>query len=305
MNTLAQNAPLVGLLYNPAVPYIVDQAGELVEYVGVIPERFWYDLGISFAPGERFRRLDDEIDTFKRCASGRVVAGHGVGLSLPSAVPLDFNLLEQNTSFAAEAGFAWYSEHLSVFLTPHASAPNAQAALGMPVVYDEETYRLVSGKVRQLQKTLDCQIILENGSIFTAIPEMPMTEPQFLNRLYRETGCGMLLDLHNLYVTSRHGNVDPGQYLAELNPDAVIEIHMAGGDELSGFYTDSHSRLSPDEVWSLAESHVPRFGNLRAITFEFHETYFERLGVSAISAELERMHELAACRRETAEAIYA
>jgi len=305
MNNAPQNAPLVGLLYNPAVPYITAQAGELVEYVGLIPERFWYDLGINFAAGERFQRLEDEIDTFKRCSAGRVVAGHGVGLSLPSAVPLDINLLEQNASFAAEAGFAWYSEHLSVFLTPHASAPNAQAALGMPVVYDEETFEIVSGKVRRLQATLGLQVILENGSIFTAIPEMPMTEPEFLNRLYRETGCGMLLDLHNLYVTSRHGNADPEAYLAELGPDAVVEIHMAGGDELSGYYTDSHSRLSPDEVWSLAEGHVPRFRNLRAITFEFHETYFERLGVGGIAAELERMHDLAACRRESAEAIYA
>ena len=222
MNTPALNPPLVGLLYNPAVPYIVDQVDDLVQYIGVIPERFWYDLGTTFGSRERFRRLDSEIDTFKRCSAGRVVAGHGVGLSLPSAVPLDTTLLDQNASFAAEAGFAWYSEHLSVFLTPHASAPNAQAALGLPVVYDEETYGLVRDKVRQLQQTLDCEIILENGSIFTAIPEMPMTEPGLSTA---SSGNGMrrapiFVTLRTFRHWERRASVSFGAH-----PDAVVDPH--------------------------------------------------------------------------------
>jgi uncharacterized protein (UPF0276 family) len=122
---------------------------------------------------------------------------------------------------------------------------------------------------------------------------MEMTEPRFLNRLYRETGCGVLLDLHNLYVTARHGNVDPEEYLAEIDPAAVVEIHMAGGDELMGFYTDSHSRLASEPLWSWAYEFAPRFTRLRAITFEYHESYFEVLEVGGIAAQLERMHELA------------
>ena len=71
------------------------------------------------------------------------------------------------------------------------------------------------------------------------------------------------------------------------------EIHIAGGDELAGFYTDSHSRVTPREVWDWAYQFGPRFRNLRAIVFEFHELYFERLGLKGIVGELERMHELA------------
>jgi hypothetical protein len=73
----------------------------------------------------------------------------------------------------------------------------------------------------------------------------------------------------------------------------VREIHIAGGDELAGFYTDSHSRLTPREVWDWAYQFGPRFRNLRAIVFEFHESYFERLGLKGITGELERMHEFA------------
>ena len=69
---------------------------------------------------------------------------------------------------------------------------------------------------------------------------------------------------------------------------------MAGGDELAGFYTDSHSRVTPPEVWEYVNEFVPRFQQLRGITFEFQESYFSRLGLDGIIAELERLHELAA-----------
>jgi uncharacterized protein (UPF0276 family) len=285
--------PVVGLLYNPMVPYVIDEAGDLVQYLAVIPERYRYDLDTETDPDKRFRPLHEETDTLKTCAEGRIVAGHGIALSLPSAVPLDRALLDQNARLAADLGFSWYSEHLSMFLMPHADVPNAQAGIGLPVVYDEETFDIMRDKLEVMDSVLGCPILLENGSIFTPIPEMEMTEPQFFNRLYREANCGTLLDLHNLYVTYRHGNVDPEKYLSELDPDAVLEIHVAGGDELQGYYTDSHSRFAPDPVWSWAREFVPGCKNLRAITFEFHESYFERLGAAGIAGELERMHELA------------
>jgi uncharacterized protein (UPF0276 family) len=183
----AHNAgrPLVGLMYNPAVPYVIEEAGDLVEYLAVIPERFWHDIDLKASPGSRFRRLQSDTETLKYCAEGRVVAGHGIGLSLPSAVPLDETLLDQIASFSAEFGFAWYSEHLGSFLMPDGSVPNAQTGLGMPVVYDEETFEILRDKLSLMRGALNCPLILENGSIFTTIPEMEMTEPEFLNRLYR------------------------------------------------------------------------------------------------------------------------
>jgi uncharacterized protein (UPF0276 family) len=284
--------PLVGLLYNPSVPSVLSHAGSLVNYLAVVPERLWFDLGRD-AIGGRFRKIDDAIDQMKRCVDGRVVSGHGVGLSLPTETPLDTELLDEIAVLASELNFAWYSEHLTMFLTPHADAQSVQAGLALPIVYDDETFEMLSSKILQVQTKLNCNLLLENGSIFTSIPEMEMTEPRFLNRLYRETGCGVLLDLHNLYVTARHGNVDPEEYLAEIDPAAVVEIHMAGGDELMGFYTDSHSRLASEPLWSWAYEFAPRFTRLRAITFEYHESYFEVLEVGGIAAQLERMHELA------------
>lgn len=288
----ANKRPLVGLLYNPTVPSVLDQVGDLVEYIAVVPERLWFDLGRD-ALGGRFRPIDEAIDIAQRCSDGRTVSGHGVGLSLPTETPLDIELLDQIGALASELDFAWYSEHLTMFLTPHADAQGAQAGLALPVVYDEETFEVLASKIAAITAALNRPFILENGSIFTAIPEMEMTEPEFVNRLYRETGCGILLDLHNLYVTAVHGNVDPEAYLAEIDPQAVLEIHVAGGDELMGFYTDSHSRLAEEPLWSWASEYAPKFTNLRAITFEYHESYFELIEIGGIAKQLEQMHELA------------
>jgi uncharacterized protein (UPF0276 family) len=128
---------------------------------------------------------------------------------------------------------------------------------------------------------------------------MEMSEPEFLNRLHREEICGTLLDLHNLLVSARNGCMDVESYFASLDPYAVEEVHLAGGEEFRGFYTDSHSRITPDEVWDMAHEFLPKCRNLRAITFEYNDSYFGHgINVVDVRCELEKMHVLAAsCAR--------
>lgn len=284
---------LVGLLNNPVVPSVIGYAPELIEYIDVIPDRLWYDFEFGEAGGRRFRRVAGAIEELKRCADGRVLGGHGIGLSLPSAIPIDLAMVEEVAQLGHGLNFRWFSEHLSMFLVAHGSVPNAQAGLGLPVAYDEESFQIVGHKLAILKKALGCPLLMENGAIFTPVPDTEMSEPEFLNRLHAEFDCGTLLDLHNLYVGQRNGVLSPFDYLEQLDSACVEEIHIAGGDELAGFYTDSHSGLTPPEVWELAYTFGPRFTNLRAIVFEFHESYFGKLGLQGIAGELERMHVLA------------
>jgi uncharacterized protein len=283
--------PMVGLLYNPAIPIVLDAIGPRVDFVEVIPDRLWYDFGTGAR--ERFSHASAAIDELKRYAADRRVIGHGIGLSLPSAMPLDEALLDEVVDSHRDLSYQWYSEHLSMFLVPNRSVPNAQAGLGLPVVLDEEMLALVGGKVKQLGDAVGTRILLENPTVFSAIPEPEMTEPEFFNRLHAETGCGMLLDLHNLYANTINLGVSADEYLSALDPEIVVEIHLAGGDVLKGFHTDSHSRPTPDSVWTWAHEWAPRFPNLAAITFEYHESYHKRLGLEGVARELDLMHELA------------
>lgn len=284
-------APMVGLLYNPAVPLVLDAFGSRVDFIEVIPDRLWYDFGVN--ADHRFSHSHIAIEELLRYAQGRAIIGHGIGLSLPSATPLDEELLAEVVASHRALGYRWYSEHLSMFLVPEHSVPNAQAGMGLPVVLDNETLAIVSTKVKRLGEALGIPILLENGTIFSAIPEPEMTEPAFFNRLHAETGCGMLLDLHNIYANTLNLEISANTYLSELDPKIVVEIHLAGGDWLKGHYTDSHSRPTPSQVWEWTREWAPRFPNLAAITYEYHESYHERLGLEGIAREIELMHELA------------
>lgn len=283
---------MVGLLYNPAIPIVLDALGARVDFVEVIPDRLWYDFGV--AARNRFSYASTAIDELRRYAKDRAVIGHGIGMSLPSALPLDEGLLDEVLASHRNLGYRWYSEHLSMFIVPNRSVPNAQAGMGLPAVLDEETLVLIGAKVNRLGEALGTRILLENSAIFSAIPEPDMSEPAFFNRLHAETGCGMLLDLHNLYANTLNLGISAKEYLSELDPEIVVEIHLAGGDRLKGYHTDSHSRRTPGPVWEWAKEWAPRFPNLAAITFEYHESYHKRLGLAGIAEELELMHGLAA-----------
>ncbi len=291
--TGAVGRPLVGLLYNPVSPEIIDLAPDLVEFLAVMPDRLWFDFGPQTA-GRRFHRTLGAMETVRRYADGRTIAGHGLGLSLPSAVPIDEQLVDAVANMATDlGGFQWFSEHLSVFIAPKGTVPNAQAGLGLPLAYDDEVLDIVTAKLARLSTAVRCRVLLENGAFFTPVPDSDMTEPEFLNRLYRQGSSGTLLDLHNLYVTARNGGMSPAEYLAVLDPESVEEIRLGGGDEFAGFYMDSHSSPTPDVVWEIAFEHIKSFKRLRAITFEFQETYFEQIGGPRIVHELRMMHRLA------------
>jgi uncharacterized protein len=92
----------------------------------------------------------------------------------------------------------------------------------------------------------------------------------------------------NLYTNARNHGFDASAFLRALNLQAVVEVHVAGGSEFAGLYTDSHAGRCPQPVWLLLEEIMPRTPNLKGITFEFHDSYFPRLGADGLQEQLTR-----------------
>jgi hypothetical protein len=113
-----------------------------------------------------------------------------------------------------------------------------------------------------------------------------MSEVEFLNALTCRTGCALLLDLHNLFVNSVNLGIDADAFVDGLDLGTVVEIHVAGGNELYGVYLDSHAGRCPPAVWRLLDRVLPGCTNLRGITFEFHESYYPQLGDEGVLAEV-------------------
>ena len=276
----------VGLLYNAALPEFVRSNLDVFDYIEITPDLFWLDRGPKNT--ERYEELEGWIETLDWIASRRPIVSHNIGLSIGTASSLDAVYLEQIARFNHRYNFAWHSDHLSFAQVRGKSGDDHHPGLACPIPYDRDMLDLVASRVGLVKQQIPIPFLLENSVYFVDIPEQEMTEVEFLNELTRRSGCGLLLDLHNLYTNARNHGFDAFKFLDQLDLNPVIEIHIAGGDEFAGMYTDSHAGPCPEPVWDLLDDVILRTPNLRGVTFEFHFSYYPLMQEAGVLAQLER-----------------
>ncbi len=300
-------AARVGVLFNGSLIDLVRARPDAADFLSVIPERFWQDLGRD--RGERFIPLPDEVALLDELASRHRLVAHGVGLSIASGSTFDVDHVKQLAEWHRRYRFGWISEHLAAVRVQTDVTPDHHAGLALPLPWDHDLLDMLSERVNRVQDLLGAQLLLENGVVHTPVPDCDMSEEDFVNALVRRTGCSLLLDLHNLHVNAVNLGIDPDLHIDRLDLDAVSEIHVAGGNRLFGAYLDSHAGACPAEVWRLLESTAPRCRNLAGVTFEFHESYFPGLGEMGVLNELDRMRaaiagpEVTSCRSQNSSAL--
>ena len=188
------------------------------------------------------------------------VSLHAIGLSLGSTQPVSTDHLRQ------------FKELIDLFdpfsVSDHASwsaSGNAHLNDLLPLPYTQETLDTLARNVAQTQDFFGRTILVENPSTYVAFAENEMSEPQFMNRLATMTGCGILLDMNNIFVQSYNHGFDPFAYIDEINPGPVGEMHLAGHSEKqtdSGtiILVDTHNAPVKKDVWDLYAHALRRFG---------------------------------------------
>jgi uncharacterized protein (UPF0276 family) len=262
----------------------VERSLDRLDHLAVIPDRGWIDEGVGASP--RFRMLPDMGKLLDR-VSGRLPAVlHGIGLSICSADFFDEEYARNLVALAERLDSPWISEHLS--FSRVGTGHETHAALMAAVPYDPEVLDLLIPRVRFITERLHRPFLLENNVYYVRYPGQAFTEEQFLNELCERSGCGILLDLHNLHTNAVNHAFSADDYLDNLNLEHVIEIHVAGGVRMMGFHTDSHTGPVIDPVWRLLERTLPRARNLKAVTFEFHESSYKMLRETGILEQLDQ-----------------
>jgi uncharacterized protein (UPF0276 family) len=261
------------------------------DFLEIIPDTFWTDHGTEAAP--RFEERGDGLSFLARVAERRPIVGHSIGLSIGSAERFDTGHVEQIAGWQRRHGFPWHSDHLSFNRLEHPSGHAMDVGFTMPVPYDEEVLEMIAARVEHVQSRVPVPFLLENNVYYFNIPEQEMTEAEFLNRLTARTGCGLLLDLHNVHVNATNHGFDPWELLGELDLTRVVEMHLGGGLTMDGMYMDAHSGPCPDEVWAMLREAAPRAPNLRGVVFEVFGNYFPNLvGPEVIRGELAKAREI-------------
>ncbi|MBB1060738.1 DUF692 domain-containing protein [Marilutibacter spongiae] len=279
----------VGLAYQAPLNPLFDSASPPIDYVEVVPDIFWTDRGPAVEP----RYLEDAkgLGTVSSLARRWPLVAHGIGLSIGSADGFETDHLGQVERWWQRHRFPWHSDHLAFHLAEHQGV-RANAGITLPLARDRESIDLLVPRIREVMRRVPAPFLLENNVYYFDIPEAEMDEATFLDTLCRESGCGLLLDLHNLHTNARNHGFDPFDVLRHLDMRHVGEIHVAGGMELDGFYLDAHSDVIPEAVWHLLEWTLPRCRNIGGVTFEIFGSWVESVGLDAIQADLERLQAL-------------
>jgi uncharacterized protein (UPF0276 family) len=199
------------------------------------------------------------VRTLERIRRDYPLSVHGVGLSLGSAEGLDAGHLERLAGLVERLQPALVSEHLSWSI-----AGGAYLNHLLPLPYTEEALAVVSEAVDRVQERLGRRLLVENPSSYLRFRHSPMPEAEFLNALVRRTGCGLLCDVNNVYVSCENLGDDAAAYLEAIDPVAVEEIHLAGhavndADERAILIDDHGSRVA-EAVWRLHARALARFG---------------------------------------------
>ena len=185
---------------------------------------------------------------------------HGVGLSIGSAGRLDRAHLERLKALVTRYEPASFSEHLA-WSSHDAGFFNDL----LPLPYTQETLRIVCDHIDEAQAVVGRRMLLENPATYVAFDDSTLDEIDFLSEIVRCTGCGLLLDVNNVYVSCINHDRDAMAYLARFPLDHVGEIHLAGhAEEIDAaggrLLIDSHDRNVISDVWALYESVIARGG---------------------------------------------
>jgi uncharacterized protein (UPF0276 family) len=218
-----------------------------VEWIEIHAENYMGDGGRPLA---QLRALTERF----------ALSVHGVGLSIGGETPLDADHLKRLKKLCDWAQPASFSEHLA-WSTHGAEFLNDL----LPLPYTDATLTRVASHISQVQDVLGRQMLLENPSSYLAFAESTLSETEFLSELVRKTGCGLLLDVNNVFISATNLGLSAQQYIDAYPLAHVGEIHVGGHDEDSDdtgapLLIDSHGKPVVDPVWALLDYTLAQTG---------------------------------------------
>ena len=207
-------------------------------------------MGAGGRPLAQLRHLADRFP----------ISVHGVGLSIGGEGPLDADHLARLKTLCDAINPASFSEHLA-WSTHDGAFLNDL----LPLPYTPATLACVADHIDQVQEVLGRAMLLENPSTYIAFAESSISEVEFLTEIARRTGCGLLLDVNNVYVSGINQTYDPLTYILDFPLHLVGEIHLGGHDEDrddhgNRLLIDSHGAEVTDPVWALYAETIARGG---------------------------------------------
>jgi uncharacterized protein (UPF0276 family) len=216
-----------------------------IDWLEVTPEN-WVGFG-----GERARLLH-------ACAERWPLVSHSVSLSLGGPDPLDAPLLDSLEALRQQTDFAWWSDHLC-----YSSANGVHFQDLLPLPFSEEAVEHTASRIREAQQRVDAPLLVENISYYAHMPGGEFDDATFVRSVVERSGCGLLLDVNNVYVNAVNHGFAPRAFIDAMPLERVRQLHIAGHTRQDdGLIIDTHIGPIIDEVWELYRYTLRRAGRL-------------------------------------------
>jgi len=209
------------------------------------------------------------------------VVQHGVSMYFGSAEPLNREHLRRLKALVQRTRTPWLSDHLC-----WGSVDGTYSHDLLPMPYTFEAARKTAHKIREARDFLEVPVVVENVSSYAEFHASEMTEWQFLTEVVEQADCGILLDVNNIYVSSRNHSFDPFEYLGNVPHDRVAQIHIAGHSKYEKYILDTHDHPVVDPVWQLYARAIELIGpTATLLEWDDHIPSFEEVHAEALKAK--------------------
>ncbi|MFN7991981.1 MAG: DUF692 domain-containing protein [Bryobacteraceae bacterium] len=240
--------PIENSDYGIGIGLRVPHLGHILENKPVVS---WFEIiseNYMVGGGRPLEVLDKILEQYK-------VVQHGVSMYLGSAEPLNREHLKRLKQLVRRTKTPWVTDHLC-----WGSVDGRYTHDLLPMPYTFEAAKLTAKKIRQAQDFLEVPLAVENVSSYAEFHVSEMTEWEFLNEVVERADCGILLDVNNIYVSSRNHNFDPYEYLNAVPTERVAQIHLAGHSKFEKYILDTHDHPVIGPVWKLYAHAIERCG---------------------------------------------
>jgi uncharacterized protein (UPF0276 family) len=267
---MREKLPNLGIGIGLRVPHYETIFQEMpeIDWFEIISENFMVDGG-------------KPIENLERILQRYPVVQHGVSLAIGSPDPLDFEYLKRLKKLARKTKTPWISDHLC-----WGKLPGTHFHDLLPLPYTKEVAKYVAKRAKIVQDFLEVPFALENLSSYVAFCQDEMTEWQFYASVVEQADIGMMLDLNNIYVSSKNHGFDPMEYLDHIPIERVVQIHLAGHTDFGDYILDTHDNYVCDQVWQLYGEIYPKTqGVSTLLEWDDHFLSFEQTWNEALKAK--------------------
>lgn len=249
-----------------------------VDWFEIISENFMVD------GGKPLENLDRILTHYR-------VVQHGVNLAIGSPDALDWEYLKRLKTLTRKTKTPWVSDHLCWGRLPGAHYHDL-----LPLPYTQEVVNYVAERAKVVQDYLELPFALENLSSYVAFSDDQMPEWEFYTAIVEKADIYMMLDVNNIYVSSRNHGFDPKNYTQNIPLERVCQIHLAGHTDKGTHVLDTHNDYVRDEVWAIYADVYPKTGGVSTLLewdddyLSFEETWAEAKKAKQFQSGLDKQH---------------